>query len=376
MKKKLFTLLAMVLLSSVSVFAQSSPINPAKGDVNGDGVVDVADITAVIEIMKNGGGTVDNRYYFSVGTTVPTASNYTTVNNATTDIPTTQEFTNNSGNKAYIYILVPSNKTVTATDLAITSIISPLIEDISITIPNHKVYVTDGKIAYGVGIKVTLKTEEPEMNYYWYVGTTKPTSLDQCAVVSEYPIEQTYTNPSSSEKNYFHVLTTTDKTVDFYDPSDLSTPSTKEEDLETIPGYKITSMTVRVAKGGTQVIKISDAEPTYYWYVGQTDPSTMTEISPIVTDNTSAGWREIGTTLPTYTMDNPLWDGSLNKITTGDTRATTYVALPNSTLKVRDGDGNDVTTSVYSQAGTKVINSVTYYIYKIDNVKIFNAIIF
>ena len=130
---------------------------------------------------------------------------------------------------------------------------------------------------------------------------------------------------------------------------------------------------IEIMKNGGGIV-----DNNYYWYVGQTDPSTMTEISPIVTDTdtSSPGWRNIGTSVPTYTMSNPLWDGSSNKITTGDTKATTYVALPNNTLKIRDGDGDDVTTSVYSQAGTKVINSVTYYIYKIDNVKIFNAIIF
>ena len=96
------------------------------------------------------------QYYFSVGTTAPTASNYTTANNATTTIPTTKEFTNNSGSKALVYVLAPSNKTVKATDLAITSIVSPLIEYTSITIPNHKVYVTDGKIANGGGIKITI----------------------------------------------------------------------------------------------------------------------------------------------------------------------------------------------------------------------------
>ena len=261
MKAKIFFLLAAIMFSCASAFAQSGNSDPLKGDVNEDGVVDVADIAAIIEIMKNGGGIVDNNYYwyvgksipesingdgwtllgtdlsgvsyiqadtsndpdytfpkfyvvlptslnfkpyntdgskdesalwtpstwsvnnaytvwslndntsdinsrfkkepemnyyFSVGTDAITSDNYTTVNNATTDIPTTQEFTNNSGRKSLIYILVPSNKTVTATDLAITSIISPLIEDTSITIPNHKVYVTDGKIANGGGIKITI----------------------------------------------------------------------------------------------------------------------------------------------------------------------------------------------------------------------------
>ena len=145
-------LLAVILLGSASAFAQSGSETPIKGDVNGDGVVDIADIAAVIDIIKNNQG--------------PTI-------------------------------------------------------------------------------------------YYWYVGTTKPTSLSQASVVTSYPAEQTFTNPSTTEKCYVHVLTNADKTVNFYDPSDLSTPSTKTEDTTTIPGYKITSMTVRIAKGGTQVIKIS-----------------------------------------------------------------------------------------------------------------------
>ena len=53
--KKLFMLLAAVLLGSVSAFSQSSE-TPQKGDVNEDGIVDVADITAVIKIMKDDGG--------------------------------------------------------------------------------------------------------------------------------------------------------------------------------------------------------------------------------------------------------------------------------------------------------------------------------
>ena len=61
------------LLLSVGAFAQSS--TPIKGDVNGDGVVDVADINAVIEIMKNGGGTGGNSpYYWYVGVEKPTSA--------------------------------------------------------------------------------------------------------------------------------------------------------------------------------------------------------------------------------------------------------------------------------------------------------------
>ena len=70
--KKLF-LMAAMLLTGVCAFAQDN--NPIKGDVNGDGKVDVADIVAIIEIMKNGGGTSsETASYYYVGTTKPTSS--------------------------------------------------------------------------------------------------------------------------------------------------------------------------------------------------------------------------------------------------------------------------------------------------------------
>lgn len=107
---------------------------------------------------------------------------------------------------------------------------------------------------------------------------------------------------------------------------------------------------------------------TYYWYIGSTDPSTMTSISPIVAndDMSSPGWREIGTTLPTYSSSNMLWNGDTNNISFGG-RTEYYIALPNNLLKlynVLGGNEMDGCTSL----GTKVINSVTYYIYK-RNVK-------
>lgn len=55
MKKIL--LLFVVMLGTLGAYAQSNT-TPIKGDVNGDGVVDVADINAIIAIMKDGGGTV------------------------------------------------------------------------------------------------------------------------------------------------------------------------------------------------------------------------------------------------------------------------------------------------------------------------------
>lgn len=107
----------------------------------------------------------------------------------------------------------------------------------------------------------------------------------------------------------------------------------------------------------------------YYWYVGQTDPSTMTSISPIVTDTSSPGWRLIGNTLPNYSSSNKLWDGSI--ISTGTTKTTNYVALPNSTLFMYDSLGN-ISSASWTSQGTKIIDGVTYYIYSsVANLKSF-----
>lgn len=63
---------AAMLLVSVSAFAQSGNNEPLKGDVNEDGVVDVADIAAVIAIIKNNAAP-QTTYYWYVGATQPTA---------------------------------------------------------------------------------------------------------------------------------------------------------------------------------------------------------------------------------------------------------------------------------------------------------------
>ena len=103
-------------------------------------------------------------------------------------------------------------------------------------------------------------------------------------------------------------------------------------------------------------------ETTYYWYVGQTDPSTMSSIEPIVTDTTSPGWRKIGTSLPTYSSSRMLWNGAENNISFGN-RDYYYLALPASSLKLYNSGGDNEMDGC-TDLGTIVINNVTYYIYK------------
>ena len=251
MKTKKILLTAAMLLMSVCSFAQDNN-NPLVGDVNEDGKVDIADVVAILNIMKEAGGTAgDSKYYFYVGTTKPTSLSQASV---VESYPAEQTYTNNSGAKSHIFVLTNSDKNVTFINIASGNPVSQNEVDIT-TIPGYKIFETAVGTANTGSIKIRITDVAPTANYF-YVGTTKPTSLSQASVVESYPAEQTFTNPSTTEKNYVHVLTNLDKTVNFYDPSDLATPATKTEDITTIPGYKITSMTVRIAKGGTQVIKI------------------------------------------------------------------------------------------------------------------------
>ena len=84
MKQKIFMLLAAVLLSSANLFAQSN--EPLKGDVNEDGVVDVADVVAVIDIIAKSQNNSETTYYWYVGQTDPStmSSIGTTVQSSTT----------------------------------------------------------------------------------------------------------------------------------------------------------------------------------------------------------------------------------------------------------------------------------------------------
>ena len=112
----------------------------------------------------------------------------------------------------------------------------------------------------------------------------------------------------------------------------------------------------------------AEANPTYYWYIGQENPAEMTSISPIVDDMTSPGWRLIGTTKPTsstFTSTNMLWNGVNNGIFFS--RSISYIAIPYEPLQMWDADGGDGLFYTIQNNGNPVnINGVDYYIYMSD----------
>lgn len=110
---------------------------PIKGDVNGDGRVDVADIAAIIEIMKNNGGG-DGKNYFYVGITKPTSLSQAEIIN---EYPDKYIYTNNSGKKAHIFVLTNSDKNVTFIDPVLGGTIDQ--DDVdTATISGYKIFET------------------------------------------------------------------------------------------------------------------------------------------------------------------------------------------------------------------------------------------
>ena len=96
----------------------------------------------------------------------------------------------------------------------------------------------------------------------------------------------------------------------------------------------------------------------YYWYLGTSNPAEMTSIDPIVSDNSSTGWRLIGTELPTYNANSPLWNGDL----IGFSRNYYFVAVPNTSIQIYNA-ANASVMNAFNNAGTVKINGVNYTIY-------------
>lgn len=255
--------LAAVLLS-LGAFAQNG--ETLKGDVNGDGKIDVEDVTSVVDIILSG----KTYGYFYFGTTEPTAENFTSLPGVIASYTSIGEAVGVSASVdagQIVYMLCPA--------------------------------------AWMKGKHVDV--EDGEGNSYDFVEYT---------------------------------------------------------DAGTISGYVIYK-TQAFNEATDAILKFNNSSAeTYYWYVGQTDPSSMSSIESIVDDNdtSSPGWRKIGNTLPEYSSSNMLWNGVNNEIIFS--RNYQYVALPSLDIKIWNGLGGEETSDSYETPIIRTINGITYYIYK------------
>ena len=176
-------LLAAVLLGSLGAMAQSGNNEPLKGDVNEDGTIDVADITAVIKIMKDGGGTVAVGDYFYLGTTEPTAVNYKTLPGVVTSYTSIDEAigataTVEAGET--LYMLCPTTwmqgKNVIVEDKNGETIIFSDVKD-EVTISGYTIYRTQ---IWNEASTITLKLPTPVATTGDCSNVTKNTATVSC----------------------------------------------------------------------------------------------------------------------------------------------------------------------------------------------------
>lgn len=166
------------MLSTLSAYAQSNT-TPIKGDVNEDGVVDVADINAIIEIMKNGGGTSgETKYYWYVGVEQPTAVNQPTAwRTSTTDAGFSVTITveGDPANGKDNWLVYPSNWTYSAVDSEGDDF--EFNAFVAANIKNSINGYTIKRIVMFGSDTITITFSKKETAYYWYVGQTPPESI-------------------------------------------------------------------------------------------------------------------------------------------------------------------------------------------------------
>jgi len=165
--KAIIVMTALLMLFGVSANAQSGT-TPIKGDVNEDGKVDVADIVAVINIMKNGGGESpkEGYYYWYIGDSnqysignIQTASNVAGWHEIGTSTSGFNIEFNNDNRILFDeiigwYVIIPESLHIYAAD-GNTNVESRYFDSVTSYIPGYKAFQTkdDSIVVRGIIIK-------------------------------------------------------------------------------------------------------------------------------------------------------------------------------------------------------------------------------
>jgi hypothetical protein len=106
---------------------------------------------------------------------------------------------------------------------------------------------------------------------------------------------------------------------------------------------------------------------TYYWYVGQTKPTSQSSVTPQDSGTfTNNNWHTINVN-NTYSFASPIYNASTNPIS-GDSNTFWYVALPaDKSYGIYDSDDvNQVTVGNWTKESSPItVTNITYNIYKI-----------
>ena len=187
-------MLAALMVLGTSAMAQSETL---KGDVNADGVVDVADIAAVIAIMSKEAEDEPGvtKYYWYAGQEMPAdmTSNPTPddVNYTANKWHTLADGIDNHVGSTFIgktitggvpgndwYVAVPTIKGLkpTAGDLVTPNTSWDIVKTITVNNVEYTVWLTNSQSSNGRQAVYMANTEK---TYYWYVGQENPANLDE-----------------------------------------------------------------------------------------------------------------------------------------------------------------------------------------------------
>ena len=281
-------LLAAVLLSCASTMAQNSPL---KGDVNGDGKVDVADIVAILEIMKNGTKELQSIKWAST----------TAVNGTTGTTPSLGDITltyndGTTGTVAYnasgvtLYADAAGN---TPFSNANPGTFNVWAKYCGMTTTNSKQVTLSAPVAgtykYYAGVTDKVSFTESDLDQ---TTTTRPTTLsfgDAPAGTNNY---QTFVYPSSWGKPTSMIAGGLDGKNGWFWGD--------EAGMESLPsGY-----TAGVHQGGAVTYTVT-WPTTYYWYVGfdssieNDGPLNEAKLQALGSASTKAGYSTSYTSWPT-----------------------------------------------------------------------------
>ncbi len=209
--------MAAMLLSCASAFAQSGN-TPAKGDVNEDGTVDVADIVNVIKIMKEGGGAVGEKtYYWYAGTNngnAVTADNFTDVASRIpeSEVPETGSIT---ANGQFVYFVMPEAKHIES----LTDGNGTAVEFTCTDVMGYHIYKTTDKINGSINYSVIQTV------YYWYVGQNESDSYITSSNYQEIANQDAFDTKTinMTQGNYLYVVVPSDKSVTITDGGNVVT---------------------------------------------------------------------------------------------------------------------------------------------------------
>lgn len=197
--KKFLMLLAAVLLSCASTMAQNSPL---KGDVNGDGTVDVADIVAILDIMKNGTKELQSIKWAST----------TAVNGTTGTTPSLGDITLTYNDGTTGTVAYNASGVTLFTDAAGNTPFS------NANPGTFNVWAKYCGMMTANSKQVTLSTPVPATitSYYYYAGWTLPTESNVDIIINEtYPAESgsTTINPAGKKTTSKSIMDYTSNTL-------------------------------------------------------------------------------------------------------------------------------------------------------------------